>query len=137
MRPSLPEAALERGACHGDLQCYHAHIDDAETLTFYDFDGGGFGFRAYDLVVFRWCARLENQEATRWEAFLSAYRAARHVTDLDVDAVPLFVCARHIWHMGVHAENASHWGYGGLSDEYYSRRIDALRSLADDYEISI
>ncbi len=134
---ALPEKDLERGVCHGDLQCYHAHLDEDGALTFYDFDCGGFGYRAYDLAVFRWCARLEDQEEARWNAFLDAYRAARRVADLDVAAVPLFVCARHIWHMGVHAENASHWGYGGLNDEYYARRIEALRALAHDYGISL
>lgn len=134
---ALPERDLERGVCHGDLQCYHAHLDDDGILTFYDFDCGGFGYRAYDLAVFRWCARLEDQETTRWEPFLAAYRAARGVADLDVNAVPLFVCARHIWHMGVHAENASHWGHGGLDDGYYTRRLGALRELARDYAIRV
>lgn len=129
---ALPERDLERGVCHGDLQCYHAHLDEDGTLTFYDFDCGGFGYRAYDLAVFRWCSRLQDQEEARWEAFLGAYRAARRVADLDVAAVPLFVCARHIWHMGVHAENAPHWGHGGLNDEYYAGRIAALRALARD-----
>jgi len=134
---ALPEKDLEPGVCHGDLQGYHAHEDEDGALTFYDFDCGGFGYRAYDLAVFRWCARLESQEEARWNAFLDAYRAARRVADLDVSAVPLFVCARHIWHMGVHAENASHWGYGGLNDDYYARRIEGLRKLATDYEISL
>jgi len=134
---ALPESALEQGVCHGDLQCYHAHEDADGTLTFYDFDCGGFGYRAYDLAVFRWCARLQSQEPARWEAFLSAYRPVRRVSDLDVRAVPLFVCARHIWHMGVHAENASHWGCGGLDDEYYTSRIEALRALERDYELAV
>ncbi len=132
---ALPEAELERGVCHGDLQGYHANVDEDGVLTFYDFDGGGFGYRAYDLAVFRWCARLQGQEDARWAPFLSAYRAVRAVGDLDLAAVPLFVCARHIWHMGVHAENAWHWGYSGLDDEYYTRRIKALRELELDYRV--
>jgi Ser/Thr protein kinase RdoA (MazF antagonist) len=134
---TLPEKDLERGVCHGDLQGYHAHEDAYGTLMFYDFDGGGFGYRTYDLAVFRWCARLQNQEDERWDAFLAAYRTGRAVSDLDVDAVPLFVCARHIWHMGVHAQNAPHWGYGGLDDAYYDGRIEQLRALEADYGIRV
>jgi Ser/Thr protein kinase RdoA (MazF antagonist) len=133
----LPASALERGVCHGDLQGYHANVDVKGVLTFFDFDGGGFGYRAYDLAVFRWCARLQGQEDARWAAFLEGYRAVRPIGVLDVTAVPLFVCARHIWHMGVHAENAWHWGYGGLDDEYYTRRIEALRELESDYRIPL
>jgi len=134
---ALPEASLERGVCHGDLQCYHAHVDEAGRLTFFDFDCGGQGFRAYDLAVFRWCARLQGQEETRWPAFLSAYRAARAVSELDVSAIPLFVCARHIWHIGVHAQNVSHWGCGDLNAGYYGPRVAALRALANDYRIGV
>ncbi len=133
----LPAEELEQGFCHGDLQGYHAHVDDNGVLTFYDFDGGGFGLRAYDLAVFRWCARLEAQEELRWTAFLAAYRAVRRVSDLELEAVPLLVCARHIWHMGVHAQNAPHWGFGALDDGYFDRRIGWLRALASDYGIVV
>ncbi|MFC2077848.1 phosphotransferase enzyme family protein [Candidatus Bipolaricaulota bacterium] len=131
----IPE--IEQAYCHGDLQGFHAHMDEEGVLTFYDFDCGGFGYRAYDLAVFRWSARFDDAEAPRWEAFLEAYRNGRSISDADIAAVPLFVCARHIWHMGVHAENAPHWGYGGLNDAYYDRRIEWLRALAADYRIEV
>jgi len=128
---------LEVGYCHGDLQGFHAHMDENGVLTFYDFDCGGFGYRAYDLAVFRWSARLDDQELPRWEAFLKVYREHRLVSDANIDAVPLFVCARHIWHMGVHAQNAPTWGYGALNDAYYNRRLEWLRALEKDYELRI
>jgi Ser/Thr protein kinase RdoA (MazF antagonist) len=123
--------------CHGDLQGFHAHMDDEGILTFYDFDCGGFGYRAYDLAVFRWSARFDDQELPRWEPFLEAYREHRTLADQDLEAVPLFVCARHVWHMGVHAQNAPHWGYASLHDAYYDRRIGWLRMLAEDYGIEV
>jgi Ser/Thr protein kinase RdoA (MazF antagonist) len=128
---------LEIAYCHGDLQGLHAHVDDEGVLTFYDFDCGGFGYRAYDLAVFRWSFRFDDQELPRWEPFLEAYREHRTLADQDLEAVPLFVCARHVWHMGVHAQNAPHWGYGSLNDAYYDRRIGWLRALAEDYGIEV
>lgn len=128
---------LEQGYCHGDLQGYHAHRGPDGVLTFYDFDCGGFGYLAYDLAVFRWSARFDNQELPRWEAFLRAYRSGRSIDNRDVVAVPLFVCARHLWHMGVHARNAPFWGSGPLGDAYFDRRLEWLKSLASDYGIDI
>lgn len=97
----LPAGELEQGCCHGDLQGYHANVASDGTLTFFDFDCGGHGYRAYDLAVFLWCCRLQDAVAARWDSFLRAYRETRSISELDVQAVPLFVCARYLWHMGV------------------------------------
>jgi Ser/Thr protein kinase RdoA (MazF antagonist) len=105
----LPSSALEQGVCHGDLQGFHAHIAKDGTVTFFDFDFCGFGYRTYDLAIFRWCATLKEQENVWWEPYLQGYREERHANGLDVQAIPLFVCARHIWHMGLHTGNASDW----------------------------
>jgi len=129
------DSELEQGFCHGDFQAYHANVGPDGTLTFFDFDCGGYGYRAYDLAVFRWCGRLENQEKERWEPFLTGYQELRPLNELDVQAIPLFVAARNIWHMGVHAQNALDWGYGALNDNYYDRKLGFLRAVEADYSI--
>ncbi len=130
---ALPLDALEFGFCHGDLQGYHANVAPNGTLTFYDFDCGGFGWRAYDLAVFLWCCRLQEAVETRWQPFLQAYRQARPIKDLDVSAVPLFVCARYLWHMGVHTQNAADWGVGFLNDAYFKNHLGQLKQAETDY----
>lgn len=130
---ALPAEELEQGACHGDLQGYHAKVGADGRLTFYDFDCGGYGFRAYDLAVFLWCCRLEDAVETRWPHYLGAYRLTRRISDLDLRAVPLFVCARYLWHIGVHAQNAPDWGAGFLDDAYYDTHLGRLREAAADY----
>jgi Ser/Thr protein kinase RdoA (MazF antagonist) len=129
----LPAARLEQGVCHGDLQGYHANVDGEGTLTFFDFDCGGFGYRAYDLAVFLWCCRLEDAVDTRWAPFLAAYRQERAIAAVDVDAVGLFVCARYLWHMGVHTQNAADWGAAFLNDKYFSEHLNRLRQAEADY----
>lgn len=130
---SLPSDALELGFCHGDLQGYHANIAPNGTLTFFDFDCGGHGFRAYDLAVFLWCCRLEEAVAERWEPFLKSYRESRRISDLDVQAVPLFVCARYLWHMGVHTQNSTDWGIDFLNEKYFDTHLKRLRLAEEDY----
>jgi Ser/Thr protein kinase RdoA (MazF antagonist) len=130
---AMPANALEQGTCHGDLQGYHANVAADGTLTFFDFDCGGYGYRAYDLAVFLWCCRLEDVIDTRWEPFLQAYRDTRSINGLDVQAVPLFVCARYLWHMGVHTQNAPDWGCGFLNDAYFDKRLVQLKKAETDY----
>lgn len=129
----LPVDRLEQGSCHGDLQGYHAKVDSDGTLTFFDFDCGGYGYRAYDLAVFLWCCRLQDAIAHRWSSFLEAYRETRTIIELDVQAVPLFVCARYLWHVGVHTQNSPDWGIGFLDDEYWNTHLNRLRDAAADY----
>jgi Ser/Thr protein kinase RdoA (MazF antagonist) len=130
---SVPADALEQGACHGDLQGYHANVAPDGTLTFYDFDCGGYGYRAYDLAVFLWCCRLEDAITARWEPFLNSYRKTRRINELDVQAVPLFVCARYLWHMGVHTQNSPDWGISFLNDKYFDTHLQRLRQAEEDY----
>jgi Ser/Thr protein kinase RdoA (MazF antagonist) len=127
---ALPAESLEQGFCHGDLQGYHAKVNGDGTLTFFDFDCGGFGYRAYDLAVFLWCARLEDQVKERWEPFLRGYQEVRPLDPLEIEAAPLFVGGRYLWHMGVHTQNAPDWGIDFLNDGYFDRRIKVLK----DYE---
>jgi Ser/Thr protein kinase RdoA (MazF antagonist) len=78
---SIPAEVLEQGFCHGDFQGYHANVAPDGTMTFFDFDCGGYGYRAYDLAVFLWCCRLEDAVAVRWEPFLNSYRESRLIND--------------------------------------------------------
>ena len=128
-----PADMLEQGFCHGDLQGYHANLAPDGTLTFFDFDCGGLGYRAYDLAVFLWCCRLEDAIAVRWAPFLKSYRETRPIHDRDVQAVPLFVCARYLWHMGVHTQNSPDWGIDFLNDKYFDDHLNRLRQAEKDY----
>lgn len=129
----LPARDLEQGFCHGDLQGYHANVAADGTLTFFDFDCGGSGYRAYDLAVFLWCCRLEEAVATRWDPFLQAYRQERSIHDLDVRAAPLFACARYLWHIGVHTRNSPDWGVDFLNTKYFDTHLKRLRDAEADY----
>jgi Ser/Thr protein kinase RdoA (MazF antagonist)/ribosomal protein S18 acetylase RimI-like enzyme len=132
---TLPATALEQGFCHGDLQGYHAHLTDDGTLTHFDFDFCGHGYRAYDLAVFRWCALLSEKQNVWWEPYLTAYQELRTLADLDAQAIPLFVCARVIWHMGLHADNVSDWGTSGLNNAYFERQFRRLRTALSEADI--
>lgn len=130
---SLPISALPHGFCHGDLQAYHCNVDDQGVMTFYDFDGCGPGAIAYDLAVFRWCGRLQEQETERWEPFLRGYQEVRPLSALEIEAIPAFVACRYLWHISVHTLNAPDWGIDWLGDSYFDGRLKTLRQLEEDY----
>jgi Ser/Thr protein kinase RdoA (MazF antagonist) len=123
-------ADLEWGFCHGDLHGGNAHVTDEGLLTFFDFDSAGPGWRAYDVAAYRWATnamRLEAGSDDCWDDFLAGYREVRDLSAGDLDAVPLFVAARHIWLMGLHAQLTPAIGRMYLSDEAIDRHFRVLR----------
>ncbi len=50
-----------------------------------------------------------------------------------MQAVPLFVCARYLWHIGVHTQNSPDWGIDFLNDEYWNTHLKRLRDAEADY----
>lgn len=123
---ALPPGEMDRGFCHGDFHGDNAHID-GDTVTMFDFDCCGTGWRAYDIAVFRW--RWGDDEAgdKRWAGFLEGYRSLRPIGETDLAAVPLFVPARAIWLRGLHAGNTADWSRSWLNEGYWDRLLKGLR----------
>lgn len=124
----LPLSSLDQGFCHGDLHWGNAHIQDkTDTLTLFDFDCCGVGWRAYDIAVFRWGARIRKKERKQWTAFLRGYRDERNIHERDIQAIPYFVALRHLWLLGLHAESRQDLGIGWMNDAYFDEAIKFLR----------
>ena len=104
--------ALSWGVCHGDLHGGNAHLGADGSVTLFDFDCGGMGYRAYELAVFRWgTAAAWGKDADRfWAQFVKSYGAEHPLAQADLDAVPVFVAIRQLWWMGLQAANADDWG---------------------------
>lgn len=129
----IPIDNLEQGFCHGDLHSGNANFADDETVTFYDFDSGGWGYRAYDISVLRWNARLRKKERKFWKPFLRGYQKERSLKNLDLQAVPLFVGIRHFLLLGVHTAGGKDWGYGWMNDQYFTRAIEFFKKWEKEY----
>ena len=118
---------LEQGFCHGDFHGGNANFADDGSITFYDFDSGGWGWRAYDLAVFRWSGRYREEEQEYWQPFLRRYQQVRTLSDLDLATIPLFMGVRHFLLLGVHTSGGKDWGYSWLNDKYFDRAIEFLQ----------
>jgi len=123
---------LENGFCHGDFNRGNGHIADAGTITFFDFDCCGWGWRAYDIAVFRWGARLIKKEKLLWEHFVRGYTEERILTEANLKVTQLFVGIRHLWLLGLHTSNGSDLGFGFMDQKYFDNAIKFLRDWEDE-----
>jgi Ser/Thr protein kinase RdoA (MazF antagonist) len=119
---------LSRGFCHGDAWGENAHLTPA-AVTFFDFDCCGSGWRSDDLAVFFYGQLLLDRpdRSTHCAALLDGYQARRSIAGPDLEAIPLFVLLRQIWHMGLHAAGSENWGSGWINDAYLDSRLENLR----------
>lgn len=93
------------GIIHGDLHRGNVHFDADCRPTLFDFDHGGFGYRAYDLAVCR--SRLSD---AAWEAFLASYQCLRPVGHEELALLPAFAAIRPIWDIGDILAMRPAWG---------------------------
>jgi Ser/Thr protein kinase RdoA (MazF antagonist) len=130
---AFPRDSLETGFCHGDFHGGNAHLDQHKTVTFFDFDCCGMGWRSYDIAVFRWQARLRGKETERWEAFLRGYTEERSLSTTDIQAVPYFVAIRHFWLLGLHTSNGQDWGFAWMNDQYFDQAVTFFRAWEAEF----
>jgi len=124
---------LEWGVCHGDFQGANCHATADGTVTFFDFDCCGAGWRAYDLATFRWAVTMNGADNALWTAFLAGYRERRLVRDADWDVIPTFVPIRHLWWMGTHIAHRSKWGAEWQGDRYVDQGLAFLRTWSAEH----
>lgn len=110
------------GIIGGDFHGWNLHFTEDNQLTLFDFDLCGYGWRAFDLAVFRWS---DAGKDPNWAAFLDGYQSRRPLNLAEVEAIPLFVDIRQIWMMGSHTTYpwATRWS---LNDQYWEHMISKL-----------
>ncbi|MFT5086763.1 MAG: Ser/Thr protein kinase RdoA (MazF antagonist) [Candidatus Latescibacterota bacterium] len=132
----LSRSAPEYGSCHGDHHGGNLHVDAKGGITLFDFDCYGYGWRAYDIAVFRWihgpweagASRAQKAKKTRtWNAFISGYERVRTLSKNERLAVDYFVVLRQIWLMGLHTQGAYAWGSGWINDGYFDHHIAYIK----------
>ncbi len=125
------DAGLSRIRCHGDCHGVNARIATegpwAGQAVFFDFDDGGYGYRAYDVAVHLW-AQLSfgRRRHAIWRAFHAGYEAVLPLTAADEAALPVFAAIRHIWLMGEFAGRTAEWGREFLTEAWLRREAAFL-----------
>jgi Ser/Thr protein kinase RdoA (MazF antagonist) len=129
---ALPRTAPEWGLCHGDLHKRNVLFGPRDEPTILDWDGVGYGWRAYDLAVLLWSTVLQGLGPGLWDAYLRGYQERRRLSEPELGAVPAFVAVRHVWVMGVELGHVldGTWGVGRVGDRWLDRHLATLGGWA-------
>lgn len=99
----IDKEELKQGICHGDLQAENFHIDEANQLTFFDFDFFGHGYLIYDIGVFTWYDHKNKPPEIR-NAFFKGYESKRRLTETERRLIPWFSTLRALFQMTLYCK---------------------------------
>lgn len=139
---TLSKSKPEYGICHGDIHHGNIHFGNNGTITLFDFDCFGYGWRAYDIAVYLWHQQLnqapsENDDSKQkqWEDFLDGYNGVRQLKTNELKAVKAFVVIRDIWLLGIQLGSLErNRGCDWLSDGYFDFHIGFIKNWCKDQE---
>jgi Ser/Thr protein kinase RdoA (MazF antagonist) len=117
------------GFCHGDVWQGNARIDE-HTLTLFDFDLFGPGWRGFDLATYRWHARLHGAEEPAWGAFLQGYLRVRPAGADSLPHIDLLMMVRHLWTKAHLINLTSDFGVAMLTDDFLEDSVLFCEKLA-------
>jgi Ser/Thr protein kinase RdoA (MazF antagonist) len=136
---ALVAEGLDWGVRHGDYHPGNATIDADGTVTVYDFDACGPGWRMLDLVRVH-AERAKGPEGEpAWEAFLAGYAGRRHggegVAPADPAALPALVAAAGIYGIGLKLRGIARtwWDSWWLPLVFLDEQLAFLRRWEADF----
>ena len=125
---SYGETADRYGLIHADLVAENVLVDDGK-LRIIDFDDCGFGWFLFELATSLYFNINESYFEDLESAVIEGYRSVRHLSDEELEYLPLFMLARSTTYLGwVHTRAKTK-----TAEELTPLLIDMACSVADSY----
>ncbi len=121
----LASQGLHWGIRHGDPSLDNVHVDESDSVYFYDLDLAGPGWQVEDLA-----GALSTEFAN---PFLEAYISERPLPAVDLEALPWLRLLSHIDNLKFHLiDKPAAMGSSTLSEGWVDRGFDGLTKAARD-----
>ena len=129
------------GYCHYDLLSKNFHFDEANHITFFDFDWMGNGYLANDLMTFRvqlfFLAHLnmitQEEADERFMVFVDAYRDQRPFSKQEQEAIPYLGIMFWIFAFGFYEDNFDDFSNTFLGPRFIKDRVALIKKWAGWY----
>lgn len=126
---NLPQKAPYWGICWGDPHSGNAHFTDDNSITIFDFDQCGYGWRAFDIAKFLHVSLSAGIGRKVRDAFFAGYQQVQSLTDEESDCLQALTQTAHIWSWAISVESAAIHCWSRLDRSYFKKRLEHLKCL--------
>jgi Ser/Thr protein kinase RdoA (MazF antagonist) len=125
----LPQVDPYWVVCWGDPHSGNAHFTTDNTVTLFDFDQCGYGWRAFEIAKFLQISIRSGISRKIREAFLRGYQTIQPLTTFELASLKALTQTAHIWCWAINLGSAMLHHYSQLDDYYFRHRLEQLKRL--------
>lgn len=125
----LPQTPPFWVVCWGDPHSGNAHFTSDNSVTLFDFDQCGYGWRAFDIAKFLQVSLRTGIGKPVREAFLSGYQSVDELEEWELNALQALTQTAHIWMWAIDLNTACFCNWCRLDDHYFIQRLGQLKRL--------
>ena len=139
---SFELSSLPYGIIHGDFVSCNLHLKTDGSVSVFDFDRIGYGWRAYEVGAylghlasysFKFGEKVNFSQLT--EAFLKGYESKTDFSKTEKSLIPLFHLMRRLWILGVCCDNHEDWSHSFLNTKSWETEVTKLKKWTTNFQI--
>ncbi|MDO4732111.1 MAG: phosphotransferase [Bacillota bacterium] len=120
------------GFCHGDTHSQNALLLPEGRAALFDFEDACWQWPAYDLATAIWGTFRFDGSPVLWNPLIEGYETELPLDDIQGSLLPYLLFARHLWWLGLYAENWESWQLGKGNENFFSTGLSLLQSIAEE-----
>lgn len=125
----LPQEPPFWVVCWGDPHSGNAHFTPDNSVTLFDFDQCGYGWRAFDIAKFLQISLRTGIGKSVREAFLAGYQSVEELAEWELNALQALTQTAHIWMWAIDLHTSCFCNWCRLDDHYFIQRLGQLKRL--------
>ena len=93
-------SSLSQGIIHGDTHPYnHFYSKLNKKISFFDFELSGYGYKVYDLAIFKWNQVLHQRKMSNnnTQMLIDGYLSVNKINRYELELINLFVKIKHLF----------------------------------------
>ncbi|MCR5608185.1 MAG: phosphotransferase [Lachnospiraceae bacterium] len=120
------------GFCHGDSHLLNSVKTTDYGVVLFDYEDSCYSFPVYDLATAIWGTFSSECDEDVWHGAAAGYLEGLSPYTQELSLLPYLIFARHLWWMGLHADNMNKWQLYRDYNVFFNSSYELLVTIATD-----
>lgn len=121
--------APQWGVCWGDPHSGNVHFTEANSITLFDFDQCGYGWRTFDIAKFLQTSLRTGMSYGVRQAFLQGYESISPLEAWELRSLADWVPVAHLWSWALRLNAVQVHSHSQFDQHYFNQRLHQLKSF--------